>query len=444
MLQFHNSLFITFANIPKLRGLRQIISQNNKNHINSQKIVGMKNLFAAFLLMLFYNQYAQTKIICEEVKLATKPLSEVTYVKAIEKRIGGRFEACELNLRNKMFVETEIHPFVSALYYAYADHRKISISPDMIWLLICQGFSTHVNVNPEKFRTKLVTFNNKKKIIVNTQSISNDFKKGSINSPWPLAFPVMADSISKYVKSDVHNLYVQKFTTTSYIEKAAYEIALLDVMSGYFEYEYATACGIPEIIIEGTKEDWQKIKNKLNSFRGYDIDNWIDSLEPIMQQFINASENKIDNDFWANIFKQKEESGGPYITGWIIKFFPYVNYGNHEMIKNPYINREPKDFMEGLTTNQFNNGLSKVDFNWNYYDNTYEMEFLAGFVGIKQDKKSLTLRPEIGWLVKEKKSNNKKLIQKEEYFLTNWKIYLTVFLGIFCIGISIVYIARKK
>ena len=36
------------------------------------------------------------------------------------------------------------------------------------------------------------------------------------------------------------------------------------------------------------------------------------------------------------------------------------------------------------------------------------MEFLAGFVGIKQDKKSLTLRPEIGWLVKDKNSSKKK------------------------------------
>jgi len=285
----------------------------------------------------------------------------------------------------------------------------------MIWLLICQGFSTHVNANSEKLRTKFVSFNDKKKLIVNTQPISNKFKKGSINSPWPLAFPVMADSISKYVKSDIHNLYVQSFSTTTATEKATYEVALLDVMSGYFEYEYATACGIPEINIEGTKEDWQKIKSNLKNFKGYNIDNWINSLEPIMQQFINASENKIDNNFWSNIFKRKDESGGPYITGWVIKFFPYISDGNQKMIKNPYIEREPKEFMEGLQTNQFNNGLSKAGFIWNYFGKKYEMEFLAGFIGIKQDKKSLTLRPEIGWLVKDKKNQKKKIIGTKNY-----------------------------
>lgn len=411
----------------------------------------MKKIYTLLLFIFMSKLNAQIKIVCDDVKLATKPLNEVTYVKAIETRIGGGFEACEFKLRNELFVETDIHPFVSSLYIAYADHRKISISPDMIWLLICQGFSTHVNINSEKLKTKFVSFNDKKKLIVNTQSISNEFKKGSINSPWPLAFPVMADSISKYVKTDIHSLYVQSFSTTTPTEKAAYEIALLDVMSGYFEYEYATACGIPEINIEGTKEDWQKIKTNLKSFRGYKIDNWINSLEPIIQQFINASENKIDNNFWSNIFKRKDESGGPYITGWVIKFFPYISEGNKKMIKNPYIEREPKEFMEGLETNQFNNGLSKADFIWNYFGNKYQMEFLAGFVGIKQDKKTLTLRPEIGWLVKDKKNKIKtKFIETknsseiDEKTNSNWKTYSIAFTSIFLFGLFIFYKSRKN
>lgn len=411
----------------------------------------MKKIFTILFFIIICKLNAQIRIVCDDVKLATKPLSEVSYVKAIETRIGGKFEACEFKLRNELLVETDIHPFVSSLYIAYADHRPISISPDMIWLLICQGFSTHVNNNTEKLRTKFVSFDEKKKLIVNTQPISDKFIKGSINSPWPLAFPIMADSISKYVKADIHNLYVQSFSTTTSAEKAAYEIALLDVMSGYFEYEYATACGIPEINIEGTKEDWQKIKTNIKSFKGYGIDKWINSLEPIIQQFINASENKIDNNFWSNIFKRKDESGGPYITGWVIKFFPYISEGNQKMIKNPYIEREPKEFMEGLETNQFNNGLSKADFIWNYFGNEYEMEFLAGFVGIKQDKKSLTLRPEIGWLVKDKKDIIKtKLIgiknysEIEERFKANWKIYSLAFIGIFLFGLLIFYKSRKK
>lgn len=413
----------------------------------------MKSIFTFLSLFLVSNLIGQVKINCNGVKLANKPLPEVSYVKAVEKRIDGQFEACEFKLRNEMFVETEIHPFVSTLYMAYADHRPVSISPDMIWLLICQGFSTHVNLNTEDLRNKFVSFNDKKKLVVNTQFISNKFKKGSVNSPWELAFPVMADSISKYVNKDIQSLYVQSFSTTTPTEKAAYEIALLDVMSGYFDYEYATACGIPEINIEGTKQDWIKIKNTLNSLKGYGVDNWINSLEPIIQQFINASENKIDNAFWENIFKRKDESGGPYITGWIIKFFPYISNGSRKMIPNPYINKEPKEFMEGLETNQFNNGLSKASFIWNYFGKEYEMEFLAGFVGIKQDKKSLTLRPEIGWLVKDKKNSKKRNetneLNKNENPITNISFkenrkFILPLIFILLIGIFIVYKMKNK
>jgi len=374
----------------------------------------MKNSISTLVLLLLvvFSSSAQIKIINKDVELAVEPLSEVTYVKAIETRIGGGFEACEFKLRNEPIVSTEIHPFVATLYIAYADHRPISISPDMIWLLICQGFSTHVNNNIEDLRKKFVKFDGKKELIVDTQPISKEFKKGSTKSPWPLAFPVLADSISKYVNFDIHNLYVQSFSTTTSVEKAAYEVALLDVMSGYFEYEYATSCGIPAINIEGTKTDWLKIKKKLQHFKGYNIDNWINSLEPIIQQFVDASDNKIDTAFWSNIFKRKDESGGPYITGWIIKFFPYIN-DNNKMTINPYIDKEPKKHFEGLLTNQFNNGLSKANFIWNYYGTDYEMEFLAGFIGIKQDLKTLTLRPEIGWLVKDKKYIKKSVVGNE-------------------------------
>jgi len=380
---------------------------------DNHSISYMKKVLSILVLLLFvFKPSAQIKIINKDLKLAEEPLPEVTYVKAIENRIGGGFEACEFKLRNEPIVLTDIHPFVATLYIAYADHRPISISPDMIWLLICQGFSTHVNNNIEELRKKFVKFDGKKKLIVNTQLISQEFKKGSTKSPWPLAFPVMSDSISKYVKSDIHNLYVQSFSTTTSVEKAAYEVALLDVMGGYFEYEFSTMCGIPTINIEGTKTDWLKIRNGLQHFKGYKIDNWINSLEPIIQQFVDASDNKIDTAFWSNIFKRKDESGGPYITGWIIKFFPYIN-NNNQMEINPYIYKEPKKLTEGLLTNQFNNGLSKANFIWNYYGTNYEMEFLAGFIGIKQDLNTLTLRPEIGWLVKDKKYKKKSVLGNE-------------------------------
>jgi hypothetical protein len=45
--------------------------------------------------------------------------------------------------------------------------------------------------------------------------------------------------------------------------------------------------------------------------------------------------------------------------------------------------------------------MSKAPFLWNYLERSFDMEFLGGFVGVAQDQETLTLRPEIGWAVRE-------------------------------------------
>jgi hypothetical protein len=39
---------------------------------------------------------------------------------------------------------------------AYAGHRPVALSPDMIWLMICQGVAHHINANAEQLRPQFV------------------------------------------------------------------------------------------------------------------------------------------------------------------------------------------------------------------------------------------------------------------------------------------------
>src|SRR6478672_945071 len=39
------------------------------------------------------------------------------------------------------------HPFLTGILTAYKEHRPFVISPDIIWLLISQGFARHVSNN---------------------------------------------------------------------------------------------------------------------------------------------------------------------------------------------------------------------------------------------------------------------------------------------------------
>lgn len=58
----------------------------------------------------------------------------------------------------------------------------------------------------------------------------------------------------------------------------------------------------------------------------------------------------------------------------------------------------PKD---GPGVDNFPTGLAKAPFRWQYYSREYNMEFLGGFVGVRQDSETLRLRPEIGWAVRD-------------------------------------------
>ena len=59
------------------------------------------------------------------------------------------------------------------------------------------------------------------------------------------------------------------------------------------------------------------------------------------------------------------------------------------------------DHYDGLTTGQYPGGLSSAPFTWQYMTTKHNMEFLGGFIGVEQDSRDLTLRPKIGWAVRE-------------------------------------------
>lgn len=60
-----------------------------------------------------------------------------------------------------------------------------------------------------------------------------------------------------------------------------------------------------------------------------------------------------------------------------------------------------RDFFAGLTTESFPTGLSKAPVLREYLREKIPMEFLGGFVGVRQDPAAWCLRPEIGWAVRE-------------------------------------------
>jgi hypothetical protein len=245
----------------------------------------------------------------------------------------------------------------------------------------------------------------------------------------------------KYTNDDFYSFFVSDFSTTSAIEKTAYQITLLESYKKAFEYVGETGCGIPFIQIAGKKEDWQSILRKFEMLNKIGLSSWANNLKPIIVEFINASEGKQNQEFWQNIYKNASEYNAFYISGWIIKFFPYIKELDSNgvfdaksektrqgeiLIRNKFIDGD-NYLLSTLSTDNFPSGIAQIPVTWNnrLKGTTKKIEVFAGFFAIKQysDK---SLEPLISWAICEAnaknpnhklaKNENRNLKHKPEYW----------------------------
>ena len=292
--------------------------------------------------------------------------------------------------------------FFKCMVHAYADHRPLVLTPDMVWLIISQGFSRCVNTNSEKMRDKLVRHQGKMKILVNS---NNNMLLPEPDADWSRLLNDFSDSIAKHTKGELADLMIANFTTTGITERIASQISLMDVVKEYFLYlNGSLACGIPSITLKGTPEDWQKVLDKACALKEYDMEEWVSDLEPILKEFVEASKGNPNPLFWQSIVKKRRvdqmktdkrtclpsSPNSTYLDGWFLKFFPNA-FG------------ETKDSV--LWNSSMPEEMVRVSFQQVLFDpvthdvvKTVPMELWAGFVGVEEDTKTRALMPKIGWL----------------------------------------------
>jgi hypothetical protein len=294
-------------------------------------------------------------------------------------------------------IKPSFHPFVEAVHTAYAEHYPITISPDMIWLLITQGFAMHVNQHPEAMREYFVDFQGKK----NLEISRNNFVKGSPNNDWEGVFEEFGQLIETHTGKGLLQVISAEFSTSTSVEKAAFQITLMDAMKSYFTYAMATLCGIPEITIEGTVSDWETIEIKTQELSRYGLQGWVEELMPVLQEFTKSARGNADPEFWRSFYKLDDfGSGSTEITGWILKFFPYKDLSGQIA---PFAGFLKKGTNLRAETHNFPSGMCSADLIWNNNGNYIKMELVSGFMGIRQDSSTLSLRPVISWAVLERK-----------------------------------------
>jgi hypothetical protein len=294
--------------------------------------------------------------------------------------------------------------FIKAVELAYANHYPLVISPDMMWLLICQGFAAHVNANAEKMRHLFVEHTEgKKTLVVNI----DDIALGILNSDpkaWAAMFPRFKTEIARNIKDPTLVSWIDmQFSTTTPTESTAYQITLMNALKSYFAYEGNISCGIPQVILEGTSKDWKKIAQQAERLAIYDLEWWLNDLRPILNEFVRASTGKVNKTFWQQII-QKNPYGGcggpPEYNGWAFKLYPYENRWGRA-VSNGLLTANKTPIAEKLYTElkYMPDAISQTDFMLNNNNSCTPMTLYAGFMGITQNPKTKAIRPEIAWAV---------------------------------------------
>lgn len=394
------------------------------------------------LTLTLGNVHAQSKtyqieVLSKPEKLLTTVSSNMLY-KNIDKNL------VKLSVTENL-VDFGTHPVITGYLSAYQNHYPLTISPDIAWLLICQGFANHVNSDPEKIRSQFVNFEGKRTLIVKR----NVSKMESLaDFQWDTLFPEFAEQIAGFTGKELIDNLSADFTTTTPTVQVASQITIMESMKEFFNYKVSfIGCGISEVTVEGSVKDWQKILKRLDYLAKYDLEWWTSELKPVIQKIIDTKNGKLDKEFWMNMVKyHKLGQYGSYdgIDGWLLKFYPYLQSSTPALAENnsPAVaenkmstnNSEPKDFViinvessktktlylrrsefkEIKNINNLPKELANVPFVIEVEDasgnlkQSFNMEFWAGFMGVTQDKQSFNIKPEIGWAVNRKTENAQK------------------------------------
>lgn len=291
----------------------------------------------------------------------------------------------------------------SMLHYAFKEHLPVTLSPDDIHLLVVQGFNRFVQMYPEDFRNALVSFQGKKDLLVR-----NDMLSDIDPESWDVVPAGFASLIREEVPPAVVDLMLQDYSQTTKIERQVKAVTLMGTFSSYFNYTVSTMCFIPEFVLKGTEQDWEKVAQiphqlikllNLSARQGNEAEKgthllhrWLTRLMPILDEFYRARCGKADPNFWEEFYKNKDSSGTARLSGRIVYFYPFLyEKRGDNIVPNKYIlnnwimgdqvtlgARDSDYNYDGPATILLPANIVEVDFKWNDLGDVYEMGMKAG------------------------------------------------------------------
>ena len=241
--------------------------------------------------------------------------------------------------------ETENH-FLNTFITAYNNHVPLKLRPDDIHIALQLIFCTCINNNAEKLRNVFVDFDGQKELIIQLKSFDPD-----------VMMRLFTDEIKNNIKNfEFSEKFVTDYSTTTPIIKTVSNTLLMNATKEYFKFTCIMSCGIPEVILDGTTNDWKKLQDYYKYMKTLlcetELKKWFIHFDVIMNMFVDMvavsqyepSENclscifdrrskhisdkqKYISKLWERVISYVPQGSGgdTFLGGWVRLFFPYFD-----------------------------------------------------------------------------------------------------------------------
>lgn len=259
--------------------------------------------------------------------------------RVVNERYGDKWQVHASDLGSIDRVEYS-HGLVGLLSTCYSWHRRITIAPHDLWYVVLTEIANAINEDHETFRYLFTRSKEQQAILVPGDDRLNYLEVvDQLRSRMPLS----------------PELFVFDLSTMGPAEHRAMASALCDGVQRYYSF-MTFACGLPEISVTGTVQDWETMIIKLETIRieFASVTKMLDlyfvrvlNLFGCILNSIQCGSDEQPRKFWESIFSQHNVGSGSQkeISGWIRDLFVKNRVGRLESFTHtrslvPYKNLE--------------------------------------------------------------------------------------------------------
>lgn len=263
--------------------------------------------------------------------------------------------------------------FFDVVHLCYASHHPLALRPDVLGYLVNYAVATEVKLNPEVYRDYFTSKAGKDLIRIRDDSLVLDS-----NSDWSQAIAGFEPELRSRIPSDLMLHMLPHYSVDTPTARLASLVSFMDAASPYYDYRVRTMCGIPEVRILGTVQDWEMLRDSAAALAAKfpTLARYFEGVAGVLQTIVWELRGYHMTNFWETPYKHRGGSGTNEFGGWLSNFVAHTKSSEGRFM----VPRTWDAFDLMIDHGSTGTHVSTVPFVWEYHGREIPMVFAGGIL----------------------------------------------------------------